>query len=70
MKRVQLIDFEGEEFNDLVGAEGDLYLSENHNWFNAKGRDFVTLVVDKTMEKDDKVCVYTLFGNIFVFKEV
>jgi len=67
------IEVSDEEFDDLCGATGQLYLDPHDtdravNWFNGGGG--VEMTRKRVIEKDGVVKVFTKLGNTFTFKIV
>lgn len=74
--QAKLIQVQGdeEEFDDLIGTKGKLQLigpSSPHNWFHPEGSgDTLSLAVKRSVKKDDKIKVFTKYGNIFTFRQL
>ena len=69
----KLIGVEGdqEEFADLIGETGRLFLSPGNNWFSPKGSgESLTMTRKRAAEKDGKIRVSTKLGNVFIFRKV
>lgn len=69
----RLVGVEGnqEEFADMIGTTGRLYLNTGNNWYGPKGSgESITLTRKRVTRKDDKVRVHTKLGNVFTFRLV
>lgn len=69
----KLVGVEGdqEEFADMIGTTGRLYLNTGNNWFGPKGSsESITLTRKRVTRKDDKIRVHTKLGNVFTFRLV
>ena len=69
----RLVSVEGdqEEFADMIGTTGRLYLNTGNNWYGPKGSASpLNLARRRVIRKGDKIRVHTKFGNIFTFRLV
>ena len=68
----KLVKMEGnqEDYADLIGLEGRLYLDKNNNWFGTSGGGCLTLSRKKVTQKANLIRVSTHLGNVFYFTSV
>ena len=68
-QKVRLDSVEGDqsEFSDLIGKTGQLFISDDHSWFNVKHGGCVSLYRKRVTIKGDKIRVSTKLGNVFNF---
>lgn len=67
----KLVRVEGdqEEYADMIGQTGRLYLSPGNNWFAPSGwGESLTMSRKRASKKDDRIRVSTHLGNVFVFQ--
>jgi hypothetical protein len=71
-QKARLVEVQGdqEDFADLIGTTGTLYLEGNNNWFLPENRgDHLSFVIKRKVNvAPDKVRVFTKLGNTFTFR--
>lgn len=70
--KARLVEVQGdqEEYADLIGTNGTLYLEGNNNWYLPANRgDHLSFAVKRKVNiAPDKVRVFTKLGNVFTFR--
>ena len=56
-----------EDFVDLIGTSGVLFLAPGNNWYGSGG-DSVNLSRKRVTTKDTRIRVHTHLGNVFEFE--
>ena len=67
--KAKLVDVRGdvEDFSDLIGESGTLYLSKENSYFDTGCGQWLSFSSKRTTKKNNQIRVNTSLGNTFVF---
>jgi hypothetical protein len=68
--KVKLTAIEGdqEEFADLIGTTGKLFLEPDREWYHPAAGEPVVLKRKRVVREGDRIQVFTHLGNVFTFR--